>query len=47
MSHSILIVEDEEKLAALLSDYLHKSSFVTHWLVWRSSRRSGRFPRCR
>jgi CheY-like chemotaxis protein len=33
MSHSILIVEDEEKLAALLSDYLHKSSFVTHWLA--------------
>jgi two-component system response regulator BaeR len=28
----ILIVEDEEKLAKLLIDYLHKDSFATHWL---------------
>lgn len=28
----ILIVEDEDKLAALLIDYLRKDGFATHWL---------------
>ncbi|MCH9695404.1 MAG: response regulator [Gammaproteobacteria bacterium] len=29
----ILIVEDEEKIAALLSDYLHQSGYATHWIA--------------
>ncbi len=28
----ILIVEDEQRLAAILADYLHAAGFVTHWL---------------
>jgi two-component system response regulator BaeR len=32
MSETILIVEDEARLAALLSDYLRASGFATHWL---------------
>ena len=29
----IFIVEDEEKLARLLEDYLHAAGYVTHWIV--------------
>ncbi|GAB6140374.1 response regulator [Methylosoma difficile] len=29
----ILIVEDEEKLAYVLEDYLHAANFTTHWLA--------------
>lgn len=32
MSGTILIVEDEEKLARLLTDYLQQSGFASHWL---------------
>jgi two-component system response regulator BaeR len=32
MSGAILIVEDEEKLARLLTDYLQQSGFVSNWL---------------
>ncbi|EIJ44141.1 response regulator with CheY-like receiver domain and winged-helix DNA-binding domain [Beggiatoa alba B18LD] len=30
---TILIVEDEPKLAHLLEDYLHQAGFITHWLA--------------
>jgi two-component system, OmpR family, response regulator BaeR len=33
MNQNILIVEDEEKLAALLGDYLRQSGFDSHWLA--------------
>jgi len=33
MSGAILIVEDEEKLAALLADYLKQSGFDSEWLA--------------
>ncbi|ABQ27449.1 response regulator [Geotalea uraniireducens] len=33
MSGTILIVEDEEKLAALLADYLKQSGFDSEWLA--------------
>jgi len=33
MSDTILIVEDEAKLAALLSDYLKAAGFETHWIA--------------
>ena len=33
MSHTVLIVEDEPKLASLLSDYLKQSGFDTHILM--------------
>jgi two-component system response regulator BaeR len=33
MSEIILIVEDEEKIAQVLSDYLHQAGFETHCLV--------------
>jgi len=29
--HTVLIVEDEPKIAALLNDYLQKEGFATHW----------------
>jgi len=32
MSETILIVEDEARLARLLADYLRASGFTTHWL---------------
>ena len=32
MSGTILIVEDEVKLARLLADYLQQSGFASHWL---------------
>ncbi len=32
MAETLLIVEDEPKLAALLADYLQASGFQTHWL---------------
>jgi two-component system, OmpR family, response regulator BaeR len=28
----ILIVEDEQRLAAIIADYLHVAGFVSHWL---------------
>ncbi|MFK7885423.1 MAG: response regulator [Gammaproteobacteria bacterium] len=31
-SPEILIVEDEEKLATLMADYLHKDGYATHWI---------------
>ncbi len=33
MTGKILIVEDEEKLASLLSDYLQQAGFGPHWLA--------------
>jgi len=33
MNQSILIVEDEEKLASLLGDYLQQSGFQTSWIA--------------
>lgn len=32
MADTILIVEDEPKLARLLADYLHQAGYATHWL---------------
>ena len=32
MNQTILIVEDEEKLAALLGDYLRQSGFDSFWI---------------
>ncbi|HEY5973809.1 MAG TPA: response regulator [Geobacteraceae bacterium] len=32
MSGSVLIVEDEQKLAGVLRDYLQQAGFATHWL---------------
>lgn len=32
MSDTILIVEDEPKLARLLIDYLHQAGYATHWI---------------
>ena len=29
---TVLIVEDEPKIAELLCDYLHQSNFATHWI---------------
>lgn len=30
--HTVLIVEDEPKIAALLRDYLHAEGYATHWI---------------
>ena len=29
---TILIVEDEPKIAALLNDYIQSSGYLTHWI---------------
>ncbi|HIJ35600.1 MAG TPA: response regulator, partial [Gammaproteobacteria bacterium] len=30
--HTVLVVEDEAKIAQLLQDYLHNSGYNTHWI---------------